>query len=45
MEASRYIVTAHAENRLAIKFYLRNGFSRAEGKDKGSEVFFEKKLL
>ena len=41
----RYIVSAHAKNRLAIGFYLRNGFARVKGKDKAGEIYFEKNLL
>ena len=44
-KVNRYIVSAHAKNRLAIEFYLRNGFSRSKGKDKGGEIYFEKNLL
>jgi GNAT superfamily N-acetyltransferase len=40
----RYIVSAHAKNRRAREFYLRNEFVRTKGKDKGGEIYFEKKL-
>jgi GNAT superfamily N-acetyltransferase len=43
-KVSRYIVSAHAKNRLAAAFYLRNGFSRVRAKDKGGEIYFEKHL-
>jgi len=41
----RYFVSAHAKNRRAIEFYLRNGFVRTKSKDKGGEIYFQKNLL
>ena len=42
--AREYCVFAYRKNRPAVEFYIRNGFTRAPGRDAGEEVCLEKKL-
>jgi ribosomal protein S18 acetylase RimI-like enzyme len=43
-KANEYCVFAHRRNRPAVRFYIRNGFTRVSRKDTGGEVCLEKKI-